>query len=68
MQSVGALDNSQLEMSRFHQYIFILLPSSSAGDLPGENVECLGCCETTAAVGQSHADGVRGSSPEFSVH
>ena len=52
----------------FDKSIFILLPSSSAGDLPGENVESFGCCKTTATIGQSHADGVRRSCPEFSVH
>lgn len=31
---------------------------SSAGDLSSKNVECLGCCKTTAAIGQSHGDGV----------
>ena len=46
----------------------LLLVAGSAGDLPGENVECLGCCKTGAGIGQSHADGVGGACPIFSVH
>ena len=36
----------------------ILLVAGSAGDLPGENVECLGCCKTAASIGEGHGDGV----------
>ena len=36
----------------------ILLVAGSAGDLPGKDVEGLGCCKTAAAIGEGHGDGV----------
>ena len=67
MQSVGALGRIG-QCQRLILSVLDLLPSSSAGDLPGEDVECLGGGQTTATVRQSHGDGVRSGGPKLSVH
>ena len=46
----------------------ISLVAGSAGDLAGQDVECLGRCQARAAVGQGHRDGVGGGRSKLSVH
>ena len=66
MQSVGALQ--EISKKEKAKQSCILLVAGSAGDLPGEDVEGLGCCKTAAAIGEGHGDGVGCSRPKFSVH
>ena len=67
VQSVGALERSQT-VRNYQREQIDSLPRSRAGDLPGENVEGLGCCETIGLIGEGHGDSVSRGRPKFSVH
>ena len=45
-----------------------LLPRGSAGDLPGEDVVCLGSCEASGSPGVGQSDCVCGRVSDLNIH
>ena len=64
--TLGLLEDFAIFRSTF--LVVLRPPLRSAGDLPGEDVECLGGGEARAAVAVGHRHRVRGGRPELHIH